>query len=155
MDKNLQEKIARLKELAEKAMPGPWELDETPTDIGTFYEIYSAEWMVADCEKDGASAAFIAAANPAMILELIAAIEKLSSKLIEEQKRSERTENNNIALRNKLIQLEKESEWLVAELGDGLGWPPCGRVCRDCNFLCRCNHWREAARKAVSEGDNA
>ena len=71
------ELLTDLKEKAGKAMPGPWELDETPTDIATYYEIYSTDWMVADCEKDGASAAFIAAANPAVVLALIERIERL------------------------------------------------------------------------------
>ena len=146
MDK---QELARLKELAQKAMSGPWELDETPTDIATYYEIYSADWMVADCEKDGASATFIAAANPQAILELIAYV-------LAEQERCKRTEENNRELRDKLIRLNKEADWLAEKLIDAC---PSSTTCNRCPVIKSCPKitdidWREAARKAVEEREN-
>lgn len=72
MDK---EKLARLKELAEYATPGPWKLQ---------YAGLCARWLVnmeGDHVIDGMvnprEGGFIAAANPATILDLIAEIERL------------------------------------------------------------------------------
>lgn len=136
--------LSTIKEKAEKAMPGPWEVDETPTDIGTFYEIYSTDWLVADCEKDGASATFIAVANPAVVLALIAEIERL-------EKQVELWQHDYNVLTEHLTGLEKEADWLANYIGEHacVNGEPETTICPS-RESCR-NHWREATRKAIRE----
>lgn len=71
--------ITELKRLAEKATPGPWEWD---ADVCNYDPTQEAPWLVErtlgeailsgqiNCDNK-ANAAFIAAANPAAVLELI------------------------------------------------------------------------------------
>lgn len=93
------EQIAKLKELAQAATPGPWNWGGTPVSTneeamaicrenieatekpGThFCEVYLDDGrrtaLVGNGPTGIANAAFIAAANPAAILELIALVER-------------------------------------------------------------------------------
>lgn len=141
--------LADLKAKAEKAMPGPWELDETPTDIATYYEIYSTDWMVADCEKDGASAAYIAAANPAVVLALIEKIKRLEEDF-DAAARSAADESV------KAVKLEEEADWLAQQASLMCD---CIENCDECRLFseCGCNGanskeiWRKAAQEAISQ----
>lgn len=66
--------ITELKELAEKATPGPWELETYDEKLGW---VISNQSIFADCAyvTSEDTARFIAAANPAEILDLIAKLE--------------------------------------------------------------------------------
>ncbi len=83
--------LTELKELAQKATPGPWVLDgidqDEPHIISTIISkgLYSPHPHVASCPmqwkdhyKHLNNAAFIAAANPHVVLQLIERIEKLT-----------------------------------------------------------------------------
>lgn len=77
--------ITELKELAEKATPGPWLHEKENVHTGgvcsvnqggePWFEVWSPNWMDAPAKNNEADAAYIAAANPAEILELIAQLE--------------------------------------------------------------------------------
>lgn len=77
--------ITELKELAEKATPGPWLHEKENVHTGgvcsvnqggePWFEVWSPNWMDAPAQNNEADAAYIAAANPAAILELITQLE--------------------------------------------------------------------------------
>jgi uncharacterized protein (UPF0335 family) len=76
----------RLRELASKATPGPWEFKATEHTGGIRYvfapneakDHRGCEFIVADVNRTF-NASFIAAANPEAVLALIARIERLES----------------------------------------------------------------------------
>lgn len=81
-----KEERERLRELAMNATPGPWtcRIDLTPEDYGGEYPSGVAEVpeMLAAETGDGdrpniANAEFVAAANPAVVLELLDEVERL------------------------------------------------------------------------------
>lgn len=136
---NLEDALADLKAKALKATPGPWELTNIPdvTDI-----------LVTDTRNVVGStfriknAAFIAAANPATVLALIAEIEELRGKPClpvdacyecQEVETELRLENERL---NELVslwrrdhenlgscfgRLEKEADWLAKKLAEVSG----------------------------------
>lgn len=61
--------IKELKRLAEAATPGPWEIDDMLADI-TGIEVWSTDGMLCESISEE-NARYIAAANPAVVLELI------------------------------------------------------------------------------------
>ena len=61
--------IEELKRLAEAATPGPWEIDDMLADI-TGIEVWSTDGMLCESISEE-NARYIAAANPAAVLELI------------------------------------------------------------------------------------
>lgn len=66
--------IEALKRVAEAATPGPWHYTGTETDtISPLDE--GAPYICADVQDDD-DASFIAAANPAVVLALVAALEQ-------------------------------------------------------------------------------
>lgn len=79
----------KLKELAERATPGPWVSTESAeSDHERWVMTADQQWSIcathsgaegADCEQDNAE--FIAAANPAAVLALIAEVERLRTRL--------------------------------------------------------------------------
>lgn len=77
------EELARLKELAEAATPGPWEATRQTDDECNFigYFIEAGDKAISDdaTAPDHADALHIAAANPAAILALIAKVESLAA----------------------------------------------------------------------------
>lgn len=63
----------RLRELAERATPGPWahlEKGSVPASVEALLEHVSL--TVADCIDDGSDAEFIAALDPATVLQMVA-----------------------------------------------------------------------------------
>lgn len=89
--------ITELKALAEKATPGPWEWDG---DVSTYDPENEAPWLLQSPWRDINSkvilqgtikasqkedAAYIAAANPAAILELIAQLEEARAQMEKQQ----------------------------------------------------------------------
>lgn len=82
MANNLKERIQKLRELAEKATPGPWQHSDPWRRKKGQKHIVDANGEMVSChgfaatrkEVDGD---FIAAANPATVLALIAEIERL------------------------------------------------------------------------------
>jgi hypothetical protein len=72
--------IAELEKLAREATPGPWAVDPTdehhvidvPEDEGSI--VTTDEGRVGYCLMNPGNAAYIAAANPAAVLKLIAAV---------------------------------------------------------------------------------
>ncbi|OPE12824.1 ead/Ea22-like family protein, partial [Pseudomonas aeruginosa] len=81
--------LTKLKELAERATPGPWsaaweEGDDTAwpnlfpvIQAGNGEVVIGNEGFYTDLEQDKANATFCAAANPQAILGLIAEVERL------------------------------------------------------------------------------
>lgn len=97
-----------LKELAEKATPGPWsheEIDPTDPEWGAC-EVFTegTDTFVATHVCRVNDAAYIAAANPAEILELIAAHEDAQGEIRE--------------LRDRLVKVEAEHEALKKAISD-------------------------------------
>ena len=94
--------IDELEKIAKAATPGPWGDPEKDVHIGDF------GWLVfgcpagetADTEQGHADAKFIAAANPAAVLELIAEIRKAQA--LDEKLRAALTESLNHQLEFKL-----------------------------------------------------
>lgn len=128
--------LTRLRELAEKASPGPWFHTG-----GTHIREKSGSNYVCDSygEKDRD---FIEAANPATILALLDEIESLQHTLA--------------TCRDKCRRLEKEADWLAKEMGScnkedtpECSYPFPDYLTQDCCPIC----WREAARKAVEGKD--
>jgi hypothetical protein len=78
--------IKLLRELADKATPGPWKVSSNLAKLaGDFFlQIIGPRWIcmiMDDCEKSEEDAAFIAAANPQTIIALCERVEKLEAVL--------------------------------------------------------------------------
>lgn len=131
MNKDFWRRIDRLEELAGKATQGEW-------DVYNFSKVFSVEsgnnlfqaYSGFDSEGhkwDGkVNALYVAAAYPAMILEMIA----------------------------EMRRLEKEADWLARRLVEFCDPDHDNQCCVLCRRNCNgvdCKEWREAARKAVEE----
>lgn len=123
------ERLQRIKELAQKATPGPW-IDYE----GSIYQKNEGCFWIADVgrtiEDRQEERAYIAAAHPGVILTMCAEIERL---------------------RERVALLNKEAEWLAEHMPktsmiDGKAKVQCLRGMQE---------WRETARKAVEEGHHA
>ncbi|QJP08354.1 ead/Ea22-like family protein [Pseudomonas multiresinivorans] len=70
--------LTKLKELAERATPGPWTTDAAQSVIADSDQLNSG-WVICECfgSDEKANRNFIKAANPAAVLELIAEVELL------------------------------------------------------------------------------
>ena len=143
MSNDFQERVERLREAAEKANSGPWQ-----NIIGHPHQIITENenWPIADVESFN-DAAFIAAANPAVVLEFIEYIERLEEDF-EAASLSAAEESV------KAAKLEEEAEWLAGCLEErDIADHYEGRV--DLGEMRDKTDWREAARKAAAEGDKA
>jgi len=98
--------IEELRRLAQMATPGPWMIDY----VGVGFEVAAGESVIAQsqqiqgdmCHKTRkANAAFIAAANPAAISELI-------DRLEEAEKERDAAELMSLALQAKIDQIERQ-----------------------------------------------
>ncbi|WP_134636145.1 ead/Ea22-like family protein, partial [Pseudomonas aeruginosa] len=115
--------LTKLKELAERATPGPWsaaweEGDDTAwpnlfpvIQAGNGEVVIGNEGFYTDLEQDKANATFCAAANPQAILGLIAEVERLRSRL----EIDERIPHDGIACRDETIKGLDEIDRLKAE----------------------------------------
>lgn len=179
MSDDFRDKVNRLEELAGKATQGEWLISTSDgIDWGDLY-ITTEERVKDDMveialidnaflrddevpndfqKEQNANACYISAANPSMILEMIAELRRIvkadedKHKIICEDDR--RIENAEV----KVLQLEKEADWL-AEKYISLGMCPANG-CNGCLIEEKCpkitaKDLREAARKAVKEKDNA
>ena len=135
MNKDFRERMPRLEELAGKANSGPWQ-----NIIGHPHQIITENesWPVADVESFN-DAAFIAAANPAMIVEMIAELRRLEKETDRLKIELHDMDSSAREMWQDMRQQEKEADWLAKILAAG------GHK----------EYWRNAARKAVSEADNA
>lgn len=134
-DSRTTESMLARRELAEKATPGPWEVDKSEITSAVYVE---TDWGHLICESDDEDAAHIAANSPGVVMADIDEI---------------------LRLRAQVERLEKEADWLaeycwkkpeaeyhpLREMRGGFycGTCPHDHDCRKC--------WREAARKAVEE----
>lgn len=135
-DNRTTESLLSRRELAEKATPGPWEVDKSEITSAVYVE---TSWGHLICDSsDHGDAAHIAVSDPATVMADIDEI---------------------LRLRAQVERLEKEADWLaeycwkkpeaeyhpVREMRGGFycGTCPHDHDCRKC--------WREAARKAVEE----
>ncbi|HDY6156256.1 TPA: ead/Ea22-like family protein [Pseudomonas aeruginosa] len=115
--------LTKLKELAERATPGPWsaaweEGDDTAwpnlfpvIQAGNGEVVIGNEGFYTDLEQDKANATVCAAANPQAILGLIAEVERLRSRL----EIDERIPHDGIACRDETIKGLDEIDRLKAE----------------------------------------
>lgn len=135
-DNRTTESLLSRRALAEKATPGPWEVDKSEITSAVYVE---TSWGHLICDSsDHGDAAHIAVSDPATVMADIDEI---------------------LRLRAQVERLEKEADWLaeycwkkpeaeyhpVREMRGGFycGACPHDHDCRKC--------WREAARKAVEE----
>lgn len=118
------ERIQRIRELAQKATPGPWEL----TGIPDVTDILTANTRNVICSPHRLrDATYIAAVHPGVLLAMCEEIERL---------------------REQVALLNKEAEWLAEHMPktsmiDGKARVQCLRGMQE---------WRETARKAVEAG---
>lgn len=141
MNKDFWERIDRLEELAGKATQGKW--NYCGCEIWANETTMSHD-VVGKVEKFE-DAQYIDAANPAMILEMIATFKGrlsfLEHELVEKDIELENT-------KAELKRLEKEADWLADKC-----------ACQNIRNGCQCgidkNYRRNEARKAVTEADNA
>ncbi len=194
INKNFWEKLDRLEWLAKRASEGNWFITDDDYSgkvitsdnysekvidsvIKDQFEIRIASFEDAvDAERN---AEYIAAANPAMIREMIGALRELFENnygpdmlndpqaltisyfagcMAEGRKRNIKEDK----LLEEKAQLEREADWLADMLSDichdyEAGCAICPRTKRPC-WEIMANDWREAARKAVKENredDNA
>lgn len=117
MNKDFWDKVKRLEELAKNTKH---------SDIVAFLPTDNSMRVWAD---------YIAAANPAMIQEMIAKLKRLHEEIEFQEKRSK-------AQGAMIGRLEKEADWLADILQ------------RHSTFFTT-EKWRKAARRAVSEKNNA
>lgn len=132
-DSRTTESLLARRALAEKATPGPWEVDKSEITSAVYVE---TDWGHLICESDDEDAAHIAANSPGVVMADIDEI---------------------LRLRAQVERLEKEADWLaencwkkpeaeyhpLMEMRGGFFCAACPHDydCRKC--------WREAARKAV------
>lgn len=133
-DNRTTESLLSRRALAEKATPGPWEVDKSEITSAVYVE---TSWGHLICDSsDHGDAAHIAVSDPATVMADIDEI---------------------LRLREQVERLEKEADWLaeycwkkpeaeyhpLREMRGGFycGACPYDYDCRKC--------WREAARKAV------
>lgn len=142
----IPEQLADLRAKAEAATPGPWKpdyrqmyvFDEAEVNICCQVRGYGGmAYTHSDAAREAqmrANNAFIVAANPATVLQLLDMVERL----------------------------EKEADWLAQRLAECcLSYSearedeePCGFPCCPCEENCsraEPDNWREAARQAVRE----
>ncbi len=154
------EALLARRELAEKATPGPWEVDKSEITSAVYVE---TDWGHLICESDDEDAAHIAANSPDVVMADIDEILRLRAEVEfwrqETQDVRENFERTLQCERNKTDRLEREADWLaeycwkkpeaeyhpLREMRGGFycGACPHDHDCRKC--------WREAARKAVEE----
>lgn len=144
-----KERINRLKELAEKATPGPWW-------FGGLFSFYADDTALGTVQQfcDGR---YITAANPQAILELIAELERLEKENERWRIEVHDLDSSGREAAQDMQALEKEADWLakrLAEFCDPDHDDQCCVLCREsCNGVDG-KEWREAARKAM-EASNA
>lgn len=104
-----------LEAAAKAATPGPWEYDDADEDMAA---LGAENQRVKD-------AAYIAAANPSTVLELI----------------------------QELRQARKERDWLAEQIGGNLPCPPYSILIdeADCDNECCEDCWLKAAKEAVCQ----
>ncbi len=102
-----QEQINELRNLAQAATPGPWYAEGGTTNKDVIY-VYSEHSDFEVCHGDTSDSDYIAAANPAAILTLIAEIDSLRDQVNGLTGTLERVENerNNQILRNHNLMIE-------------------------------------------------
>ena len=162
-----REQINRLKELAQKATQGPWDTGASRHDP-SWVVCRETGFQIADCQirvNGYNNAAFISAANPAVVLALVERIERLEEDF-EVAARSAAEESV------KAARLEEEADWLAEYSArdecplETLGWDKnpedrpqwcdwhydvndnvygsdCSGGCAEC--------WRKAAQDAIAE----
>ena len=147
MDKNFWDKVERLEELAGKATQGEWSVNDLSKiisiDGNTLCLAYSGFDSDGNKWDGNINASYIAAANPAMIKEMIATfnsrISFLEHALVEKDIEFENT-------KAEMRWLEKEANWLAGEIvswekDQALPGEPVQTI----------EELREAARKAIAE----
>lgn len=167
MNKDFWERINKLEGLAGKATPGEWLISTSDgIDWGDLYittedrnkaemqwiatvddALFRADETQTDFQKEqNANACYIAAANPAMVLEMIATFKgRLSFLEHELVEKDIELENTKVELKS----LEKEADWLAEEVASVYKSEFEGTM-----DLLDASGWREAARKAVMENKN-
>lgn len=153
------ESLLSRRALAEKATPGPWEVDKSEITSAVYVE---TSWGHLICDSsDHGDAAHIAVSDPATVMADIAEILRLRAE-VEFWRQETQDVRENFARtlqceRDKTDRLEREADWLaeycwkkpeaeyhpLREMRGGFycGACPHDHDCRKC--------WREAARKAV------
>ena len=114
--------IQKLKALAIGSSPGPWYLENGMNQVRSTGDDFVCETY----ENEPVNSAFIAAANPAAVLELIAEIERLKASNIDQGKRIQwlgeyntqrhvELSSENVQVVRQRLDAEKERDQLKAE----------------------------------------
>ena len=149
-----RQQLERLKELAEKATPGEWECRHSDTLVvskngrlitSATHCSFNRKFALVDCADANDNAAYIAAANPQAILELIAENKRLEKDRARLEIELHDMDSGNREAIQDFRQLEKEADWLAAQLAH-----------LDMRFQISgektdASYWRREARKAVEE----
>lgn len=164
MNDDFHDKINNLEKLARKASPGPWKLtpaSDTVVLATSGRPICSSthctlnQPTLLDTAKGADNAAFIEAANPAMILETLAELERLR-KLCELWKHDyEILAETCSGQKKELDKLKKEANWLAHKHAESCRGEDGCKDCPDPSgngcLIMDAEKWRKAARKAVEE----
>lgn len=146
MDKDFWDKVNRLEELAGKATQGEW--NYCGCEIWA-NETVNSHNVVGKTERFE-DAKYIAAANTAMIQEMIAELKSLDDKNYNLKSKLRLANENTYNMEQDYNRLEKEANWLAEELASVYKSEFEGTM-----DLLDASGWRNEARKAVSEADNA
>ena len=123
--------IDALETAAKAATPGPWEYD---VEQGEYHGVWAGgRYIVPSLHIDADNCKYIAAANPAVILELIAEL------------RQTRKERNYLAWHRPVRYCPTLQKWEVCDLPDFDG-PHMPLQCFQC--------WRQAAKEAVCKNQS-
>ena len=153
-DNRTTESLLSRRALAEKATPGPWEVDKSEITSAVYVE---TSWGHLICDSsDHGDAAHIAVSDPATVMADIAEILRLRAEVEfwrqETQDVRENFERTLQCARDKTDRLEREADWLALVLANaGCGIPLTEYIGEAVNGMSppAPEHWREAARKAV------
>ena len=119
-----------LRQLAQSATPGPWvskgRYIGTPCHMSYIGEVRDQCGNWSDTEKSRADAAFIAAANPAVITELLDRLEAAESECLEQARLNGMGSEREAALLAKLEAAKKDRANFLVEMG---------RLCAQCDAL--------------------
>lgn len=160
--------LAGLKELAEKATPGPWIMGQDGEVYSEDQDDFPVDIIEGICVEQS-DAAFIAAASPDVVLAMASEIELLNKEIKSLREIENGLSEDNFSLSSqyvednkKIAQLEKEADWLAEHIST-----LCGQI-EDCNACaygdgayCSIDRflgddpeiWREAARNAIAQGN--
>ena len=158
--------LAGLKELAEKATPGPWIMGQDGEVYSEDQDDFPVDIIEGICVEQS-DAAFIAAASPDVVLAMASEIERLRAENKRLLVEAHDLDSSGGEMAKDCRSLEKEADWLAGNLEKAchLVGPVCFTTARTCPIRCNVDNestcenattfaWRVAARYAVEKSGN-